>query len=99
MKDPQIEKLQCELRDRNGDIVKLGDEIIVLIPEVHIPLPYEEEDYWLPELKVRAELKLRLSTGLCVKVLDILEGKESDFIKIGRTIHFKRKAWEWSKSR
>lgn len=90
--------LACGIEDKNGDRVSLGDKIVVILPEISIS-NQSAGDVFLPEIKLLGELGLRLSTGLMLNKIKIIECDypEESFIKNGQSIKFKRFAWDWYK--
>jgi len=96
-----IEKLECILKDSKGKLVSLGDEIIIILPEIDETITGsddEEYGHYLSQKTIRAKLGLRLSSGLYVTILEIIERGDPDddsCLTVGQVMNFKRFAWEW----
>jgi len=94
-----VEKLECELIDINGNIVQIGDEIIVKLPELYFESEYSEP-YYRSAKELRVKLLLYLSQGLRLRVIEIIDpGEEDDScFQKGTVLCFRRTVWEWHKA-
>lgn len=99
-----INKIEIELIDKKGNIVKPDDIIIAIIPEKHHEYSNEDihEYYHTPVKKIKAKIVFRLSSGLFLKVLHIFEidddgWEDNHVLKVGQLIQFRRTVFEWYK--
>ena len=92
------ESFSFEIFDNNGNSATHGSEIIVYLPEVSYGGEYIE-DFYAAAKTVRAKLILRLSGGLFIKILEVIEddgeGECDRPVKVGEVKQFRRQAWEW----
>ena len=91
----KIVNLQCSIWSPSGKLASLGDTLIVHLPEIDKSGPLGD-GFWVSEKTIKAKLGLRLSRGLVLHVLEVIEQDEDDHQpKPGSVIQFKRTIWKW----
>jgi len=97
-----IKYLEFIITDQNGAAVKNGDEIFVRLPCIDTHDNHYESDTYASEKVLKCSLRLQLSRGLVIRVLEVVKDEDPDEdqwkIKKGDTIQFRRIAWEWWKA-
>jgi len=85
----------------DGDFAQHGDKIIVELPERHLSYHHDDDGIYISGKTVLAEIRLRLSMGLIIKVLEILSEIDEDDdrpLSVGDIRQFRRKSWKWRRA-
>ena len=89
----------------DGVEIDFGDLVEVKLPGIHKSYTMRDGTVYeidVPERIVIAEVKLLLSKGMVLKIIEIVEvedGYDDPLTKIGQIIPFRYTKWEWRRLR
>jgi len=89
--------LQFEMKDKHGNDLDIGDEIILKFESVDIYDEHSDYEYYRGAATVRAKIFLPPSSGLQVKILEVIECESTKDFMVGERKPFKRTVMDFEK--